>query len=117
MIKKLLFFLIPLILIITHSAQKINSWLKTKQKLEGLKNEISQLEEENRVLAEKKEYYQSEEYIYRQAREKFGMSKGDEIAFIMPELPDLSILSQKGEMYQNLQNWQKWIQLFVHKEG
>jgi len=104
-------------LIITHSVKKINSWLKTKQKLEALKNEISQLEEENKILAEKKEYCQSEEYIYRQAREKFGMSKGNEIAFIMPKLPDLSIFNQKGEMYQDLQNWQKWLKLFTHKNS
>jgi len=104
-------------LIIVHSFQKINSWIKTNQRLDSLQKEIVVLEEENKDLAIKKGYYESEEYVYREAREKFGMSKDNEIAFIMPELPDLSILNQQGEVYQNLQNWQKWLNLFTHKDS
>lgn len=76
--------------------------------------EISRLQEENKELIEKKDYFQTEEFIKREAREKLGLTEEKETAFILPELPDLSLLQPKGEKYQELAPYQRWWQLFFN---
>ena len=112
MIKKLIIFVVPLLLIATRLTRRIHLWYQAKKEINQLSNQIIKLEEENRSLIKKREYYQSEEFIHREAREKLGMTKENELILIIPTPPDLSILKPKGEKYDQLPPWKQWQHLF-----
>ena len=112
MLKKILIILLPLALISVHIGQKINFYYQTKKEISQNWEKIENLQKENQELTEKKEYFQSEEYVRRQAREKLGLTAENEKVVILPELPDLSILKRQNQNNPNLKNWEKWWQLF-----
>jgi len=95
-----------------HLLSKIKLWRKTKTEVDRMKQEISNLEKKEKDLAEKKEYYQTESFIRRLARDKLGLIGENETVFILPKIPDLSLLSPKGEKYENLTPSQQWQKLF-----
>jgi len=82
-----------------------------------MEKEVVRLQEENKELIEKKAYFQTDEFIRREAREKLGLTQKEEVAFILPDLPDLSLFLPKGEKYQELAPYQQWWQLFFSEEN
>lgn len=92
--------------------QRVHLWFQVKKEIDQTEKQIVELEQENRSLVQKKEYYQSEEFIRREAREKLGMTKENELVLLIPTPPDLSALKPKGERYQHLPPWRQWWQLF-----
>lgn len=112
MVKKLLLIIIPLVLIASHLGQRVRLWHQTKKEIEQMREELGRLKEEEKTLSEKEKYFQGEEFIRREAREKLGMTKEGEIILVLPPLPDLSTLQAKGEKYENLPPWEQWWQLF-----
>jgi hypothetical protein len=73
---------------------------------------VYQLEKEQQKLLEKRQYYQSEEFIEEEARNKLGLSRPGETIVILP--PNVGeILGQKeGIPEKEIPNWQKWWKLF-----
>jgi len=110
--KRVIVFLIPLLLVVSHLARRIHLWYQTEQEINQTKNRIAKLKQDNQSLNQKKEYYQSEEFIRREAREKLGMTRENELILLIPTPPDLSILKPKGEKYEQLPSWKQWWQLF-----
>lgn len=117
MVKKLTFFFLPLALILSHIYRKTSFWRKTRDELKQMEVTIQRLEEENREMEKKREYYQTEGFVYREAREKLGMVKEKDLIFMIPEIPDLSALQKRGERYDHLAIWQQWQELFFGKEN
>ena len=75
------------------------------------KKKVEQLEDEKRELLKKKEYYQSEEFIEQEARNKLNMARPGETIVVLPQAVDKS--SGPGEKKtEEFQNWQKWWKLF-----
>lgn len=72
---------------------------------------LEELEKKHQEMLRKKEYYQSEEFVEQEARNRLNMSKSGETVVILP--PNLG---QKNESTPNftpeLPNWQKWFKLF-----
>ncbi len=115
MVKKLILPVILLSLVISLN-QRVRTWYKAKRKLKEMQNELNQLQEENQFLTQKQEYYQTEEFILREAREKLGMTHDNEIILVLPTIPNLSLLQSKGQMFESLAPWQQWWQLFIGTE-
>lgn len=114
MLKKtgVIILLIATALMVGHSIRQIHAWYLVQKELKVMKNELALLKKENDSLSQKETYYRTEDYVRREAREKLGMISENEIVFVLPELPDLSVLKPKGEKYENLPNYRQWWNLF-----
>jgi len=112
MVKKLVILIIPLVLLGGHLAQQFHLWRQTKREIKQTKTEIANLEKENQALAKKITYYQSDDFVRREAREKLGMAGKNELIFLIPPLPDLSSLKMRGEKYEQVPVWKQWWRLF-----
>lgn len=82
---------------------------KTNPEFTKLKQELAQAQEQNKKLANLKEYFGADIYLERQAREKFKMQKSDEKVIIIQEIqgPKLKITPEKN--YPNIIKWWKWL--------
>lgn len=112
MFKKIIFIVVPLILITSHISQRIRTWYRVKKEVSELKSNIEYLEKEQQDLKEKKKFYQSEEFIRREAREKLGLTAKDELVLILPELPNLPEEKVGRRISSNSPAWKQWWDLF-----
>lgn len=84
---------------------------RAADQIEIAEKRVEQLEDEKRELLKKKEYYQSEEFIEQEARNKLNMARPGETIVVLPQTGGKS--SEFGEKKtEELQNWQKWWKLF-----
>lgn len=81
---------------------------KVNQEVDGLKEDISSLREENQELRSKIIYYQSESYKEKEARLKLGLQKeGESVIFIPnPTPPSQETEPQKPPLKTD--NFKKW---------
>lgn len=86
--------------------------LKAGDQVRLAEEKIERLEKERQQLLEKKQYYQSEEFIEEEARNKLGLSRPGETVVILP--PNVSqILGREEEKpAEEIPNWKKWLKLF-----
>ncbi|SRR6056297_1137341 len=81
-----LFFLILIVLISFPLVEKIKQREKVDSEIEKLRNEMSQLERENRELDKLIEYLKSDQFLEEQARLNLGLKrKGEEVLVIKEE--------------------------------
>lgn len=112
MIKKILLIIIPLILIGGHLSQRIGTWYKVKKEVSEMEANIQRLQEEKSDLEDKKNYYQTEEFIRREAREKLGLTKSNELVLVLPELPELPDKELGKVVSPDSPVWKQWWDLF-----
>lgn len=103
--------LIGLGLIINLSRDISRLW-RAGEQVKLVEEKAQKLKEEQQKLVQKKAYYQSEEFIEEEARNKLNMAKPDETVVILP--PNVSqILGRKEETsIPEIPNWQRWWNLF-----
>jgi predicted cobalt transporter CbtA len=69
------------------------------------------LEKEHQELLEKKEYYQSEEFVEQEARNRLNLGKPGETVVILP--PNVGETEEiTSTPTPELPNWQRWWRLF-----
>jgi len=76
-----------------------------QQRLEELKTESKKLEQE-------RDYFQSEEFVEQEARNRLNMAKpGEKVVILPPNLGE----NEKQTFTPNpeLPNWKKWLSLFL----
>jgi len=115
MLKKAIFILIPLLLIGSHLSHRIRTWYRVNQDVARIKNNINHLEKEHEQLKRKKNYFQTEEFIRREAREKLGLTNKDDLVLVLPELPDLPEKRKGKQTPKNSPVWKQWWDLFFSK--
>jgi len=73
---------------------------------------VRKLEKERQELLEKRQYYQSDEFVEEEARNKLGMARPDETVVILP--PNVSQVLGRSENVpvSEIPNWQRWWKLF-----
>lgn len=81
-------------------------------RVEDLQREVWELEEEKKLLEQKKAYYQTPEFVEEQARNKLQMTKEGERVVILPR----SVVEERGlkglkegEGVLKKGNWEKWV--------
>lgn len=86
---------------------------KAKDELKLAEQKIEELQKEAANLTGKKEFYQSEEFIEQEARNKLNMVKEGETVVVLP--PNLKEILSKGENQPqaSLPNWRQWLNLFL----
>lgn len=94
-----------------------NSWrlFHADERLKTARKKLVELKKENQTLQEKFQFYQSDQFIESQIRDKLQMAKPGETIIILPE--NLSRESSKSGSERNqttdkeLSNWQKWLKV------
>ncbi len=109
--KKLILIIIPLVIIGSHITQRVKTWYYVKKEIKEIRENINRLEKDNKQLVMKKDYYQTEEYIRRQAREKLGLVDKNDFIFVLPELPDLEN-NKIEEKEKESPVWKQWWDVF-----
>jgi cell division protein FtsL len=96
-----------------------------KQEALALERRIDSLKTENRQLKQKLEYYRSDQFIERVAREDLGLVKPGDVAVVVTlpngQIPSTALGSQLPDMtYEpdrpRIPTWQRWLYLFVSRD-
>ncbi len=107
---KIVVVIIGIGLIISLS-RNIYRLLKAGDQVKLAQQRLEKLEKEHQELLEKKEYYQSEEFIEQEARNRLNLGKPGEMLVILP--PNVG---ETGEISSpsapELPNWKRWLKLF-----
>ena len=88
---------------------------KIDQKIKGLKNEVEALEEENKKLLQNIEYYKTDEYKEKVARQRFGLKKPDEKVMVIVPAKEPEKEAEKKPEPKNPEKW--WRFFFGTKEN
>ena len=97
--------------LIISLSRNIYRLLKAEDQVKLAQQRLEKLEREHQELLEKREYYQSEEFVEQEARNRLNMGKPGETVVILP--PNIS---ETGEITSTpaleLPNWKRWLRLF-----
>lgn len=107
---KIIIIVVGIGLIISLS-RNIFRLLKAGDQVKLAQQRLEELGKEHQELLEKKEYYQSEEFVEQEARNRLNLGKPGEMVVILP--PNVG---ETGEIISastpELPNWQRWLKLF-----
>lgn len=84
----------------------------TAARIEALKGEVAGLENDNTELLGMIKYFQSDDFVEREAREKFNYKKLGEKVVIIPDENGLSGVNYNQPGGRAKKNWQRWIEYF-----
>lgn len=99
------------ILLIIKSSKDILRLLGITDQIKSTEDKVAQLEKEEKGLVEKKEYYQSDEFVEQEARNKLNMARPGETVVVLPPKKEESKENLENVVTQ-LPNWGKWWKLF-----
>ena len=100
--------------LIVNLSKDIMRLLRSGDELKLAEQKVIELEEERVLLKEKKEYYQSEEFVEEVARNKLNMSKEGETIVILPEDVQGILGTKNSQMPEFIPSWKQWINLFLN---
>ncbi len=79
-----------------------------------LEEQIRQSKEENEQLEKRLSYIQTDDFIQREAKDKLGLAKPNEVAYIIPQLPSLENIHLKEEFAPQKSNIEQWLDKFIY---
>ena len=112
------FLLIILILVAVALGREGYRSFKINQGIKDLENKIKELKAGNEELIGLQEYFQSEEFLEKQARLKLNLTKPGEKVIIIKQIEeDIEEIEQQQGIAKELFNIQKWWEYFFSKRG
>lgn len=117
-INKKLSFLILIFsfVLIANLIRSINRLKSAEQRVTKVEERREKVSRENEQLKQKKEYYQSDQFLEEQIRNKLQMAKPGETVLILPEEIQIGIeATQEAQITEEKQikpTWLKWLELF-----
>lgn len=100
---------IGLVISLSRSIFKL---LQAADRLKLAEQELAQLEKEHQSLVEQKEYYQSEEFIEQEARNKLNMARPGEAVVVLPPNVGELLGETETKSVPETPNWKMWWELF-----
>jgi cell division protein FtsB len=99
--------------LIVNLSRNILKLLKSAEEMKLTEQRIERLESEAKDLAQKKEFYQSEDFVEQEARDKLNMAKEGETMVVLP--PNIKeVLGEKENLPSRpLSCWHQWLDLFL----
>lgn len=98
--------------LIINLSRDILRLLKAGDQVQLAEQRVEELKVKQAELVEKKEYYQSPEFIESEARNKLNMAKpGETIVILPPNVEELAGQIKK-EPQSEIPNWRQWWKLF-----
>jgi cell division protein FtsB len=111
------FLLIVLVLAIIAFGRESYRNFGINQEIKDLERKIKQLKASNEELIGLEEYFQSEEFLEKQARLKLNLTKPGEKVIIIKQIEeDLKGLGQKETIAKEISNIQKWWEYFFDRK-
>lgn len=112
--KKIINFTILIIGVglIINLSRDILRLLKAGERIEQAQLRVEELEKENLELQELSQYYQGEEFIEEQARNKLNLAREGETIVILPPNVGELVGWKEEEKTPEIPNWKKWFKLF-----
>lgn len=113
---------IAVILVLVVIGGKAVQGYEMRQEARALEQRLEQLKKQNRQLSKELDYYRSDEYIEKAAREELGLIRQGEVAvaMVLPENRRSSSLQPTPAPAPTVvppanppHNWQKWLSVFV----
>ena len=112
---RILAFILGVFLTISLLRSIIDIWQKGGL-LDKEEERLAKARLENEELTKEFERLQSPEYIEKQAREKLGLGKENEVVVVLPDEKTIKSFVPKidtsGDEVVNLPNWRKWFLFF-----
>ena len=101
------------IALIVSLSRSIIKMFKAKDELKLAEQKIEELQKEVASLTVKKEFYQSEEFIEQEARNKLNMVKEGETVVVLPSNLEEIFREREKQPQTSLPNWRQWLDLFL----
>jgi len=109
-------FLLLSFVLIVNLGRDVRRLVKTEERLVKTEEKLEDIKKQNEQLQKTKEYYQSDEFLEEQIRDKLQMAKPGETILILPEqiqeASGLAFKKENREQNGSMANWQKWLGLF-----
>ena len=125
---KIIFFLvICFIIYLSFSlSEKLTVKKKSSERVAGIRSEIQELAEREAKLLKLQDYYNSEDFLQKEARRILGYQKpGEEVYVLIPQKGTIEQIEEKKEFVilhkeevssKNLSNPQKWWKYFFEED-
>lgn len=111
------FLLIILILVAVALGRESYRNFRVNQNIKDLENTIEELKANNEELIGLQEYFQSEEFLEKQARLKLNLTKPGEKVIIIKQIEgDLEEIVQQQGIAKEFSNVQKWWEYFFENK-
>src|SRR4030042_3493586 len=89
MTKETLLLILIIIITVSHIGKQARLWHSVNEEVKRIKSEVAKLEKKNGELEYEKQYYQTDDFVRKEAREKFGLVAPNERLIILPtDLPN-----------------------------
>lgn len=112
----IVFLIIVLILVIIVLGKESYQYFRISQEIKSLEKSIEELEKENEELARMEKYFNSEDFLEKQARLKLNLAKPGERVIIIKTPEDLEQeVEQEQTIAKEISNIQKWFEYFLGK--
>ena len=95
--------------LIISLSKNILRLLKASEEIKITEQKFQELKQNNQELKAQLHYYQSDEFVEQEARNKLNMSRPNEVVIVLPFNPSEKLHRPD---HHDPPNWQKWWQLF-----
>lgn len=112
----IIFLVIVLILIVIALGRESYRYFRIGQEIKDLEKRIEDLEASNEELAWMEEYFQSEEFLEKEARLKLNLTKPGEKLIIVKTPERLEGEEQETTVAKEISNIQRWWEYFFGHE-
>jgi cell division protein FtsB len=99
--------------LIINLSRDILRLLKADDRISQAQQRVEELEKQQAELQEKKDYFESDQFVEEQARNKLNLSKEGEAVVILPPNVDELVGYQQPEETPVIPNWRQWLNLFM----
>jgi len=125
---KIIFFLaISFVIYLSFSlSEKLIVKKESSERVAGIRSEIQELAEKEAKLLKLQDYYNSEDFLQKEARRILGYQKpGEEVYVLIPQKGTIEQIEEKKEFVilekeevssKNLSNPQKWWKYFFEED-
>lgn len=112
----IIFLIIVLILVVIALFRESYRYFRISQEIKGLENRIEDFKKENEELTGMERYFESEEFLEKQARLKLNLTKPGEKVIIVKTPEDLQQNQQEQIIAKEISNIQKWWDYFFGRK-
>jgi len=109
------FLIIIFILVLIALGKESYRYFKVNQEIKNLEKRISELESNNEELIKMEKYFQSEEFLEKEARLKLNLTKpGEKLIIVKGAEEEIEEIQQEEQ--KKISNIEKWWKYFFSKE-
>lgn len=112
----IIFLIVILILVVIALGRESYRYFKISQEIKSLERRVEELEKSNEELSKMGEYFQSEEFLEKEARLKLNLARPGEKLIIVKMPEGLEEERQETVIAKEISNIQRWWEYFFGKK-